>query len=141
MDITRALGVAVTLAAVAAGAAAPPASATPAMIGDYVFTETSPTGQTHITSWNVNPCGIGCADVKAGAGTSRAQLVNGQWVIDMYDNVRCPDGTRTPFAATAHITWDPNTLAGTDQQVYPMAICGKPAGYTLTNKVQLKRAG
>jgi hypothetical protein len=140
MNITRAMAVAAAAATTAAGAAAAPASATPEMIGDYVFTETSPTGQTHITNWNVNPCGDGCVDVKAGAGSSRAQLVDGQWVIDMFDNVRCSDGTRTPFAANAHITWDPNTLAGTDQQVYTLAVCGKPAGYTLTNQIQLKRA-
>ena len=109
------------------------------MIGDYVLTEKSPTGLTHVTNWNVNPCGDGCADIKAGAGTSRAQLVNGQWVIDMFDNVRCPDGTRVPYVVNAHITWDPNTLAGTDQQVYAQAACGKPAGYTQTNQIQLKR--
>jgi len=141
MDIARTIAAAATLATAAAGAAAAPASAAPVMIGDYVFTETTPAGHTHITSWNVSPCGEGCADVKAGAGTSRAQLVNGQWVIDMFNNVRCPDGTRTPYAANAHITWDPNTLAGTDQQVYTLPLCGKPAGYTLTSKVQLKRAG
>jgi hypothetical protein len=144
MNITGAMAAAAAVAAttaVAAGAAAAPAPAAPEMIGDYVFTETSPTGQTHITNWNVNPCGDGCADIKAGAGTSRAQLVNGQWVIDMFDNVRCSDGTRIPFAANAHITWDPATLAGTDQQVYTLAVCGKPAGYTLINQIQLKRAG
>ncbi|BBZ48957.1 hypothetical protein MHEI_06740 [Mycobacterium heidelbergense] len=127
-------------AAVVAIAAAAPASAAPEMIGDYVLTETGPAGQTHITNWNVNPCGEGCIDIKAGAGTSRAQLIDGQWVIDMFENIRCSDGTRIPYAANAHITWDPNTLAGTDQQVYTQAACGKPAGYTLTNQIQLRRA-
>jgi hypothetical protein len=140
MDITRAIAPAATFAAVAAGAAVAPASAAPEMIGDYVLTETSPTGQTFITNWNVNPCGEGCVDIKAGAGTSRAQLVDGQWVIDMFDNVRCPDGTRVPYAANAHITWDANTLAGTDQEVYTQAACGKPEGYTRTNQIQIKRA-
>jgi hypothetical protein len=143
MNSTRAMASASALAALAAlAAAAPtaPASAAPDMIGDYVLTETSPTGQAHVTDWNVNPCGDGCVDVKAGVGTSRAQLVDGQWVIDMFDNVRCSDGTRIPYAANAHITWDPNTLAGTDQQVYPQAACDKPAGYTQTNHIQLKRA-
>jgi hypothetical protein len=85
MNTTRAMAAAsalAALAAVAAGAATVPASAAPEMIGDYVLTETSPTGLTHVTDWNVNPCGDGCADIKAGVGTSRAQLVNGQWVID-----------------------------------------------------------
>ena len=139
MNITRAIAAAAAVAATAAGAAAAPAAAAPEMIGDYVFTETSQ-GQTHVTDWNVNPCGDGCLDIKAGAGISRAQLVNGQWVIDMFDNVRCSDGTRVPYAANAHITWDPNTLAGTDQQVYTQAACGKPAGYTQTNQIQLRRA-
>jgi hypothetical protein len=140
MDITRAIAAAATFAALAAGAAAAPASAAPVMSGDYIFTETNPAGQSFVTDWNINPCGYGCADIKAGAGSSRAQLVNGQWVIDMFDNIRCSDGTRVPYAANAHITWDPNTLAGTDQQVYTQAACGQPAGYTQTNRVQLKPA-
>jgi len=140
MGITRAVAAAATFAAVAARAAAAPASAAPTMSGDYTLTETNPAGQTTVTDWNINPCGDGCVDIKAGAGTSRAQLVNGQWVIDMFDNVRCPDGTRVPYAANAHLTWDANTLAGTDQQVYMQAACGRPAGYTQTNQVQLKQA-
>jgi hypothetical protein len=139
MNFTRAVAQASALAAIAAGAATAPASAAPEMIGDYVLTETSPTGQIHVTDWNVNPCGEGCVDIKAGVGISRAQLVNGQWVIDMFDNVRCSDGTRVPYAASAHITWDPNTLVGSDEQVYTQAACGKPAGYTQTNQIQLKR--
>jgi hypothetical protein len=140
MEITRAIAAAATFAAVAAGAAAAPASAAPRMSGNYVLTETNPAGQTTATDWNVNPCGDGCADIKAGAGTSRAQLVDGQWVIDMFDNVRCSDGTRVPYAANAHITWDANTLAGTDQQVYMQPACGQPAGYTRTNQIQLRQA-
>jgi hypothetical protein len=141
MKITRAIAAAATFAAAAAAGAAAPASAAPRMSGNYVLTETNPAGQTTATDWNVNPCGDGCADIKAGAGTSRAQLVNGQWVIDMFDNVRCSDGTRVPYAANAHLTWDANTLAGTDQQVYMQAACGQPAGYTRTNQIQLRQAG
>jgi len=140
MDITRAMAAAATFAAVAAGAAAAPASAAPVMSGAYVLTVTNPGGRPSVTDWNVNPCGDGCADIKAGAGTSRAQLVNGQWVIDMFDNIRCSDGTRVPYAANAHITWDPDTLAGTEQLVYMQAACGQPPGYTQTNQVQLRRA-
>jgi hypothetical protein len=140
MDITGAIAAAATFAAVAAGAAAALASATPVMSGDYILTETNPAGHTTATDWNINPCGDGCADIKAGVGTSRAQLVNGQWVVDMFDNIRCSDGTRVPYAASAHITWDPNTLAGTDQQVYVQAACGQPQGYTQTNQVQLRQA-
>ncbi len=140
MDIARAIAGAATLVAITAGAAAAAASAAPTMSGDYTLTETNPAGQTTVTDWNINPCGDGCVDIKAGAGSSRAQLVNGQWVIDMFDNIRCSDGTRFSYAANAHITWDPNTLAGTDQQVYMQAACGQPPGYTRTNRIQLRPA-
>ena len=140
MDITRAIAAFATLAAGTAGATAAPASGAPVMIGDYVLTETNPAGQKFVTDWNVNPCGDGCADIKAGVGTSRAQLVDGQWVLDMFDNIRCSDGFRVSYAANAHLTWDPNTLAGTDQQVYMQAACGRPPGYTQTNQIQLKAA-
>jgi hypothetical protein len=141
MDIPGTIAAAMTLVAVAAGAAAAPASAFPEMIGDYTLTETTPTGEKHVTQWNINPCGDGCADIKAGPGTSRAQFIDGQWVLDMFDNVRCADGTRINYAANAHLTWDPYTLAGTDQQVYEQAACGRPAGYTQTNQIQLKQSG
>jgi hypothetical protein len=140
MDITRAIAAFATLAAGTAGATAAPASGAPVMIGDYVLTETNPAGQKFVTGWNVNPCGDGCADIKAGVGTSRAQLVDGQWVLDMFDNIRCSYGSRVSYAANAHLTWDPNTLAGTDQQVYMQAACGRPPGYTQTNQIQLKAA-
>jgi hypothetical protein len=140
MEITRAIAAAATFAAVAAGAQASPASAAPLMSGNYTLSETNPAGRTTVTEWNIIPCGDGCADIKAGAGTSRAQLVNGQWVIDMFDDIRCSDGTRVPYVVNAHLTWDPNSLAGTDQQVYMQAACGRPAGYTQTNQIQLKTA-
>ncbi len=140
MNITRAIAPVATLAVVAAGATAPPASGAPEFIGHYVLTETNPAGQKHVTDWNVNPCGDGCVDIKAGNGMSRAQLVDGQWVLDMFDNVRCDDGIRIPYAANAHLTWDPDTLAGTDQQVYRLAACGRPPGYTQTNPIQLRQA-
>jgi hypothetical protein len=139
MDIPRAIAAVATLAAV--GAPVAPASAAPTMVGDYVLTETTPTGHKTVTNWNINPCGEGCVDIKAGNGSSRAQLVDGQWVIDMFDNVRCPDGTRIPYAANAHITFDANTLSGTDQLAYTQAACGRPAGYTQTNQIELKQAG
>jgi hypothetical protein len=141
MNAIRAFAAAITLAAATGGMPAPPASAAPSMIGDYVLTETSrTTREVHATSWNVNPCGEGCIDIKAGAGSSRAQLVDGQWVIDMFDNVRCPDGSRVPYAANAHLTWDANTLEGTDQLVYTQPACGQPAGYAQINDVKIKRS-
>jgi hypothetical protein len=140
MDLVRAAAPLATLAAVTAVATAPPACGSPELMGNYTFTETSPTGHKYVTQWNVNPCGEGCVDIKAGNGTSRAQFVDGQWVLDMFDNVRCADGVRVPYAANAHITWDPNSLAGTDQQVYTQAACGHPAGYSQTNPIQLTPA-
>ena len=140
MDITRAIAAFATLAAGTAGATAAPASGAPVMIGDYVLTETNPAGQKFVTDWNVNPCGDGCADIKAGVGTSRAQLVDGQWVLDMFDNIRCSDGSRVSYAANAHLTWDPNTLAGTAQHVYIVPACGRPAGYTETDQIQIKQS-
>lgn len=139
MDIMPAIAAAAAFAAVAAGTAVAPASAAPVMVGDYVVTVTDPVGRATLIDWNINPCGEGCADIKAGPGYSRAQLVDGQWVIDMFDYVRCSDGTRVPYAANAHITWDPNTLAGTEQLVYTQAAYGQPAGYTQPNRVQLTR--
>ena len=139
MNVTPSIAVAAAFAVIAVGAAAP-ASAAPVMSGDYILTETNPAGHKSVTNWNINPCGDGCADIKAGVGSSRAQLVDGQWVIDMFDNIRCLDGVRVPYGANAHITWDANTLAGTDQQVYMLAACGQPAGYTQTNQIQLKAA-
>jgi len=140
MDITCALAAAAAFAAVAAGAAAAPASAAPVMMGDYVLTETNPAGHKSVTSWNINPCGDGCADIKAGAGTSRAQLVDGQWVLDTSNNVNCADGSYVQYATTSHMTWDPNTLAGTAQQTYVVPACGHPAGYTTTDQIQIKES-
>jgi hypothetical protein len=52
----------------------------------------------------------------------------------------CADGSTVPNAATAHWTWDPNTLAGTQQITDKVPVCGNPAGFTLTNNFQLRRA-
>lgn len=99
MDIMPAIAAAAAFAAVAAGTAVAPASAAPVMVGDYVVTVTDPVGRATLIDWNINPCGEGCADIKAGPGYSRAQLVDGQWVIDMFDYVRCSDGTRVPYVS------------------------------------------
>jgi hypothetical protein len=52
----------------------------------------------------------------------------------------CADGPTVPNAATAHWTWDPNTLAGTQQITDKVAVCGNPAGFTFTNNFQLRQA-
>lgn len=86
---------------------------TPTTDGSYTETSTSPDGKTVSTSWSVNSCGDGCILIKAGAGGHQAQLVDGQWVSDTFNDALCPDGSYVVYASKAHMTWDPNTLVGT----------------------------
>jgi hypothetical protein len=109
------------------------------MNGSYTATSTTPSGKHIDSSWTVNGCGDGCLYIKAGAGGGMAYLVDGQWVLDTMNNLYCPDDrTWVQMATSAHMTWDPNTLAGTSQITYLVPACGKPAGTTQTNQLQLK---
>jgi hypothetical protein len=110
------------------------------MNGSYTETSTTPDGKVMTTDWSVSSCGDGCIYIKAGAGGSQARLVDGQWVLDTMNDLRCSDGTYLMYATSAHMTWDPNTLAGTAQITYIMPACGRPAGYTQTNKIQIKQS-
>ncbi|MGA9674587.1 MAG: hypothetical protein WBR28_04860 [Mycobacterium sp.] len=111
----------------------------PTMNGSYTATSTTPSGKHIDSSWTVNGCGDGCIYVKAGAGGGMAYLVDGQWVLDTMNNLYCPDDrTWSQMATNAHMTWDPNTLAGTSQITYIVSFCGHPAGTTQTNQLQLK---
>jgi hypothetical protein len=111
----------------------------PTMNGSYTATSTTPSGKHIDSSWTVNGCGDGCIWVKAGAGGQAAYLVDGQWVLDGMNNLYCPsDRTWSQLATNAHMTWDPNTLAGTSQVTYIAPFCGHPAGTTQTNQLQLK---
>jgi hypothetical protein len=111
------------------------------MNGNYTETSTTPSGRSVVTSWAVNPCpGKPCIYIKAGAGGSQAWLVDGQWVLDTMGDLSCPDGSYVQYATSSHLTWDPNTLAGTSQLTYITNACGQPAGYTQTNQIQLKAA-
>jgi hypothetical protein len=111
----------------------------PTMNGSYTATSTTPSGKHIDSSWTVNGCGDGCIWVKAGAGGQAGYLVDGQWVLDGMNNLYCPDDrTWSQYATTSHMTWDPNTLAGTSQITYVAPFCGHPAGTTQTNQLQLK---
>ena len=139
MAITRGFAATVMFAGIAVGAAGP-AWADPTMDGSYTETATLPNGKTLDTSWTVNSCGDGCIFIKAGAGGSQAHFVDGQWVLDTMNNVVCADGSYVQYATNAHITWDPNTLAGTAVHTYVLPACGRGPGYTQTDQIQIKQS-
>ncbi|BCZ21321.1 hypothetical protein MYSE111917_23000 [Mycobacterium senriense] len=88
----------------------------------------------------VNSCGDECVYIKAGVGGSQARLVDGQWVLDTMNNVTCSDGAYVLYATNSHLTWDPNTLAGTAEHTYLIPACGHPAGYSYTDQIQIKQS-
>jgi hypothetical protein len=142
MTITESLAVAATFAAVAVGAATP-ASAAPELSGHYIETETAATGRSTTDHWYFASCGDGCASVarKGAKAFGRAQLVGGQWKLDVTgETAICQDGTQVPDALSAHYTWDPSTLAGTVQTTADAPECGDPAGYQVTDNIQLRQA-
>ena len=140
MAIAQGLAATAMFAGLAVGAAGTVWADTPTMNGSYTLTATTPAGATFTTSWTVSSCGDGCVFIKAGAGGSQARLVDGQWVLDTSNNVNCADGSYVQYATTSHMTWDPNTLAGTAQQTYVVPACGHPAGYTTTDQIQIKES-
>jgi hypothetical protein len=142
MTVTKRLAVAATFAALAVGAATP-ASAAPEMSGHYIETETAASGRSTTNDWYFTPCGDGCASVapKGAKAFGRAQLVGGQWILDVTaETAMCQDGTQVPDALSAHYTWDPSTLAGTVQTTADAPECGDPAGYQATDNIQLRQA-
>lgn len=138
MAIARVAAATAVLAGLAVPAASTAWADTPTMNGSYTLTSTSPGGKAMTTDWSVSSCGDACVYVKAGAGGSQARLIGGQWVMDTMDDLRCADGTYTQFATNAHYTWDPNTLAGTNEISYFMPACGHPAGFHQTNQISIK---
>ena len=142
MTVTRAIAATAMFAGLATGTASP-AWADQTMSGHYVETVTDPSsGQSITNDWYFTPCGDGCASVVSnGSPLGQTRLVNGQWVMDVDGYpAGCADGSTVPNAATAHWTWDPNTLAGTQQITDKVAVCGNPAGFTFTNNFQLRQA-
>jgi len=142
VNVTRSFAVAATFAAVTVGAASP-ASAAPEMSGHYTETETAASDRSTTNHWYFAPCGDGCASValKGAKAFGRAQVVGGQWTLDVTgETAMCQDGTQVPDALSAHYTWDPSTLAGTVQTTADAPECGDPAGYQVTDKIQLRQA-
>jgi hypothetical protein len=144
MTITRGIAATAMLAGLAVGTASA-AWAETTMSGHYIRTETNQqTGQSVTDDWYATPCGDGCVSIAStpgGPALSRARLVNGQWTLDSaVHTLACPDGTVIPDVVSAHYTWDPNTLAGTVQLTYNVPACGSPAGYQITNDVQIRQA-
>jgi hypothetical protein len=138
MNATQGFAIAATFAAVAV-ATASTAWANQTMSGHYIETETTTTGQTTTTDWNFTPCGDGCANLSIGGRTGQVWLVNGQWTGDLIGMVVCGDGTKVLNASSNHYTWDPNTLAGTNQVTETRATCGDSAPRSYTNTIQLSR--
>ena len=142
MNVARSFAVAATFTTVAVGAAAP-ASAAPEMSGHYIETETAANGRSATDNWYFTPCGDGCESVapKGKKAFGQAHLVGGQWTLDVTgETAMCPDGTQVPNALSAHYTWDPSTLAGTVQTTADLAECGDPAGFQVTDNIQLRQA-
>jgi hypothetical protein len=113
------------------------------MSGHYIATETAANGRSTTNHWYFAPCGDGCASValKGAKAFGRAQLVGGQWILDVTGEAAiCQDGTQVPDAPSAHYTWDPSTLAGTVQTTADAPECGDPAGYQVTDNIQLRQA-
>ena len=137
MAIARGFAATAMFAGLTVGTAGTAWADTPTMNGSYTLTSTTPAGATFTTSWTVSSCGDGCVWIKAGAGGSSAQLIDGQWVLDTMNNVNCADGSYIQYATNSHLTWDPNTLAGTAQHVYILPACGHPAGYATTDQIKI----
>jgi hypothetical protein len=143
MNVTRTFAVAGTFAAVAVGAAIRVAAAPQMSSGHYIETETAANDRSMTDDWYISPCGDGCASVahKGAKAFGQAHLVGGQWVLDVTgETAVCQDGTKVPNALSAHYTWDPSTLAGTVQTTADAPECGDPAGYQVTDNIQLRQA-
>lgn len=142
MHVARSLAAAAAFAAVAV-VAATPAAAAPEMRGHYIETETASNDRSATDDWYFTPCGDGCESVarKGVKAFGQAHLVGGQWILGISgEAAMCPDNTQVPNALSAHYAWDPNTLAGTVQTTADAAECGDPAGYQVTDQIQLRQA-
>jgi hypothetical protein len=142
MTISRGIATAAVLAGLAVGTASP-AWADQTMSGHYIKIDKAPRGGSQTQDWYFTPCGDGCASVAVAPGAqplSQARLVNGQWTMDITADGVCQDGTEVPGAISAHLSWDPNTLAGTTQNTYTAPMCGTPAGHQTTNTLQFRQA-
>jgi serine/threonine protein kinase, bacterial len=105
--------------------------------GHYDETETYPDGHQVHSDWNMTPCGDGCVSI---ADLGQAHLSKGQWTLDGSGSVTCEQGGDTPNAIGFHYSWDPVTLAGSVKITNNEQVCGNPAGYQVTNNLQLALA-
>jgi hypothetical protein len=143
MNAARSFAVAATIAAVSVWAPST-ASAAPMLSGHYTMTATSESGATTTSDWYFTSCGQGCASVAATPGGpvfGQALLRNGQWTLFWSSDAVCPDGTSVPGALSSYDTWDPNTLAGTDESALNRQVCGyqlRPP--RVTQEIQLTQA-
>lgn len=145
MSATRAIAITI----ICAGLVVDPAStawADTTMDGHYI--ETEPKADLS-NDWYFTPCGDGCASVASspvGSGqpplnSGQARLVDGQWTLDQpVASILCSGGRVIPNAASAHYTWDANTLAGTVQKTLEVQGCSNPAGYQYSANIQLRQA-
>ena len=126
-------------------AAAGTAWAAPTMNGHYLMTVTSDSGQTTTSDWYFTSCGNGCASVAVtpdAPSFGQAQFRDGQWTLVWHSDVVCPGGTHIPGALSSYDTWDPITLAGTDQATTTLKqTCGNDARLNATQRMQLAPAG
>ena len=125
------------VAAVVAGAAVWLAS--PAQADDFsgTYVRTGPDGQS---TWNVTPCGPGCAHVADSTGWSAdAHWINGQWTfsVDRPDATKCINGVWAP--GTALYSVNPARGAGTVVTSKP-GPCPLAGGYSTPIYFTLMRA-
>ena len=142
MMMTRGLAAAAMLCGLAAGTASSALADPPTMNGHYIYSSTL-NGQTATKDFYFTPCGDGCAAAAntPGGPATQARLINGQWTLDTAKSAAvCADGSQVPDAVSNHLTWDPNTLAGTSQATINVPACGQPVGYTQTSNLQFRQA-
>lgn len=120
-------------------AAAPTTTAPPVRTVRYAVTETVGDGESGNGDWYATPCGVGCLQI-AGFGT--AFLSDGWWTMERVGDADCVRAGRwsdsgNPNAATFDYTWNAATGRGSDRITYNVTACGRRAGSTQTNQLQL----
>lgn len=142
-----AVGVAIGSAGTAWAGGPPLASA-----GDLSGTYTYQSSSGRVNTWEITPCGPGCADVAIAPVTDqrmtphsgRAQLDNGRWnmTVQSAQAVRCkPPNDNVTVPGAAAFSFDAATLSGTAVNTQTVAGCGDPAGAAYEGGFTLTKAG
>ncbi|WP_319453529.1 MULTISPECIES: hypothetical protein [unclassified Mycobacterium] len=142
-----AVGVAIGSAGTAWAGGPPQASA-----GDLSGTYTYQSSNGRVNTWEITPCGPGCADVAVTPVTDsritphggRASLDNGRWSMSVQSAqaVRCkPPNDDVTVPGTAAFSFDAATLSGTAVNTQAVAGCGDPAGATYQATFTLTKVG